>query len=195
MEERHFGWIGAASGWGAQVRSCEEGPERLKELCSLQPWGNRDPSLFTAETLYPSLRASEGASLSLRRFSLVTAINHRLADEVFAALQKGRFPVVVGGDHSLAVGTWNGVGQFCSAKDASDFGLIWIDAHMDAHTPETTPSGAWHGMPLAALLGFGERGLAQLMRSSPILKPENLCLIGYSALSKRRRSGFWRSFK
>lgn len=175
---RQYQWIGAASGWGAQIRSCEEGPERLQAIGPHQPWAEKNLSFFAGETLCPSVRASE-KDISLKEaLPLITAINHRLSDAVFAALDKGKFPVVVGGDHSLAVGTWNGVGQFFSANNMSNLGLIWIDAHMDSHTPETTPSGAWHGMPLAALLGYGKKELAQLKRPLPIVKPENLRLIG-----------------
>jgi arginase len=83
---------------------------------------------------------------------------------------------VLGGDHSCAIGTWSGVHEAISAK--GDLGLIWVDAHMDSHTPETSPSGRVHGMPLAVLLGHGDTSLTSILNSSPKIKPENLCLIG-----------------
>ena len=64
-------------------------------------------------------------------------------------------PVVIGGDHSCAIGTWKGVAA--GLREQGPIGLIWVDAHMDAHTSQTTPSGALHGMPLACLLGAGEQ--------------------------------------
>lgn len=78
-------------------------------------------------------------------------------------------PVVIGGDHSCAIGTWSGV-----AKKHQEFGLIWVDAHMDSHTPETSLTKNVHGMPVANLLGYGD--FANLIE--PKLKPKNLVLIG-----------------
>ena len=78
-------------------------------------------------------------------------------------------PVVIGGDHSCAIGTWSGV-----AEKHGDFGLIWVDAHMDSHTPQTSITQNVHGMPLANLLGYGD--FTHL--ANPKLKPENLIPIG-----------------
>ncbi|MFQ5937375.1 MAG: arginase, partial [Acidiferrobacterales bacterium] len=81
-----------------------------------------------------------------------------------------------GGDHSCAIGTWTGVtGALASSGSV---GLIWLDAHMDSHTPETSPSGAVHGMPLACLLGFGPIPLVRLGGFSPKLLPEDVCVVG-----------------
>jgi arginase len=166
VTKRIYQVIGVASGFGAQIRACEEGPDTLKALDTLRdlPW----------EILYPPFQAKEKEVPLKDSLPLICDINNRLADKVFQAMSAGHFPVVIGGDHSIAVGTWNGVGQFFSKP----FGLIWIDAHMDSHTPETTPSGAWHGMPLAALLGRGDKKLTELKRKTPLLKPQHLCLIG-----------------
>ena len=101
----------------------------------------------------------------------------RLRDKTSAAIvhqwQEDHFFVTVGGDHSCALGTWNGVRQ---ATAVGNMGLILIDAHLDSHTPKTSISGALHGMPLACLLCYGYSAL----RSSPelALRPENVCLIG-----------------
>ena len=154
MRKNHY--IGAASGWGAKIRTCEDGPDLLKS----DNW----------EMLYPKVRFKE-KEISLKdAFPLIIDLNHRITGSVEKAMKRGDFPVVVGGDHSVAVGTWTGVGHHFGKQP---LGLIWIDAHMDSHTPETTPSGAWHGMPLAALMGYGAKEWA-----APIIKPEHLCLIG-----------------
>ena len=106
----------------------------------------------------------------------------RLADSVretctySSARASWNQPWVIGGDHTSAIGTWNGVQRAFSRY--GPIGLIWMDAHMDAHTPESSPSGNLHGMPLAVLLGHGEKELINLGVSCPILKPENVCLIG-----------------
>jgi len=83
---------------------------------------------------------------------------------------------VIGGDHAVAVGTWAGVTHNLGAKEK--FGLIWMDAHMDAHTMKTTPSQAYHGMPLVVLLGHGVSSLLNLLNKGPVLRPEHVCLIG-----------------
>ena len=83
---------------------------------------------------------------------------------------------VIGGDHSCGIATWSAVAH--ANRQDGDIGLIWIDAHMDSHTLETTTSQNIHGMPVAHLLGHGEASLHQLLDNLPKLKPENLCLIG-----------------
>jgi arginase len=86
---------------------------------------------------------------------------------------KNRF-LVVGGDHSSAIGTWSSAAAACNHQ----LGLLWIDAHMDAHTPESSQSKNIHGMPLAMLLGQGPEQLVHLFSDQPSFKPEHICLIG-----------------
>jgi ornithine--oxo-acid transaminase len=100
----------------------------------------------------------------------------RLARTVRAAGRRGELPLVLGGDHSIAVGTWSGVATW--RRSAGPIGLVWIDAHMDAHTEHTTQSGNLHGMPLAALLGHGDPRLAGIGDARPKLRPEHVCLVG-----------------
>jgi arginase len=99
-----------------------------------------------------------------------------LAKGVSAAIQANQFFSVIGGDHSCAIGTWSGV--YDALHQKGDIGLIWIDAHMDSHTPETSPSGNIHGMPLACLLGYGYPTLTGILHAAPKFKPENVCMIG-----------------
>lgn len=96
----------------------------------------------------------------------------RRTEELIA---RGRIPVVLGGDHSCAIGTWKGAARALSARGS--LGLIWIDAHMDAHTAETTPSGKLHGMPLACLLGHGDPQLTAIAGGAQ-LDPRRVCLVG-----------------
>lgn len=92
-----------------------------------------------------------------------------------ASVIANKFFIVIGGDHTSAIGTWSGAAY---ANKDKDMGLIWVDAHLDSHTPLTSPSGNLHGMPLACLLGYGDAELINLHGPSPKLKPENICLIG-----------------
>ena len=100
-----------------------------------------------------------------------------LANRVEKALEKKYFPLCIGGDHSMAIGTVAGISSYCK-KNKLKLGVIWIDAHSDMNTDETSPSGNIHGMPLAASLGVGHEKLVKFYGFSPKLKPENCALIG-----------------
>ena len=84
--------------------------------------------------------------------------------------------LVFGGDHSCAMGTWSGVAA--SVRPHGDIGLIWVDAHLDSHTPESSPTGNIHGMPVAHLLGYGNTQLKTVGDKFPKLKPQNLVFVG-----------------
>jgi arginase len=178
VRERIYQVNGAATGWGAQIRTCEDGPVVLEEAGCLEWLKKQNIPIEGWDILHPKTRFKEKDVPLAEALPLIVDFNKRLANNVFDAMQRGHFPVVIGGDHSIAVGTWNGVGCFLSDQSPKPLGLIWIDAHMDAHTLQTTPSGAWHGMPLAALLGYGLKDLVEIKRSMPILSPRRLCLIG-----------------
>lgn len=161
--------IAASFGWGAKRHFTEHGPEILKSLGLFPqlPW--RDLSA-------PLSEASDKHLSYLQRLEQVRFFDQRLAQTVSLVLQERHFPLVLGGDHSIAIGTWSGVISELQAN--MQFGLIWIDAHMDSHTPTTTPSHAIHGMPLAALLGHGESVLVNLYNRGVKLSPQHVVLIG-----------------
>lgn len=106
-----------------------------------------------------------------------------LANCVRLVLKNDMLPLVVGGDHSCAIGTWSGVAADCVSRSKS-LGLIWIDAHMDCHTPQTSESGNIHGMPLATLLGYGYKELTSVLQSIEKLHPLNVVLIGVRSYEK-----------
>ncbi len=110
-----------------------------------------------------------------------------LARKVEKVLDFGRFPLCIGGDHSMAIGTIAGISSYCR-KNKLTLGVIWIDAHADMNTEETTPSGNIHGMPLAASLGLGNEKLVNLLGFSPKLKPENCTLIGIRSLDRLEKT-------
>ncbi len=101
----------------------------------------------------------------------------QLATEVKAILEAGEFPIIVGGDHSIAMGSFAGVVSHFKKQDQT-LGLIWFDAHADINTPETTPSGNIHGMPLAVLLGYGAPELTNIGGFSPKLDPRLCAHVG-----------------
>jgi len=116
---------------------------------------------------------------NLRNLDLVAEKNTMLAEKVDESIQSGFFPLVLGGDHSIAIGTLAGV-----AKHYKNLGVIWYDAHGDLNTAETSPTGNIHGMPLAASLGLGHPLLTELGGYSPKVKPENVVIIGARALDE-----------
>jgi arginase len=109
------------------------------------------------------------------RLQVVEAFSRRLAHRVSECLLAGDLPLVIGGDHSCAVGTWSGV---AAITGAGRLGLLWIDAHLDAHTPGSSPSQMPHGMPLAILLGEGPSGLTRLSGLAPVLDARRVVVLG-----------------
>jgi arginase len=107
----------------------------------------------------------------------ITATCTHHAELVLKTLAAHKVPLVLGGDHSVAVGTVAGVAEFYRRQEQK-IGLIWIDAHTDINTPETSPSGNVHGMPLAATMGLGPAELANIFDFSPKVNPDNCVLVG-----------------
>jgi len=107
----------------------------------------------------------------------ITATCTKTAEMVLKCIESGVTPLVLGGDHSVAAGTVSGVAEFYKRTEKK-IGLIWIDAHSDINTPETSPSGNVHGMPLAALMGLGPAELGNIYGWSPKVEPQNVVIIG-----------------
>lgn len=119
---------------------------------------------------------------NLRNLHLVAEKNELLAEKVDEVMNSGTFPLVLGGDHSIAIGTLAGV-----SKHFNNLGVIWYDAHGDLNTEETSPSGNIHGMPLAVNLGLGHERLTKVGGYSPKVKPENVVIIGARSLDEGER--------
>lgn len=119
---------------------------------------------------------------NLRNLDLVAEKSTLLAEKVDEAIQSGAFPLVLGGDHSIAIGTLAGV-----AKHYKNLGVIWYDAHGDLNTAETSPTGNIHGMPLAVSIGLGHSMLTEIGGYFPKVKPENVVIIGARSLDEGER--------
>lgn len=110
----------------------------------------------------------------------------RLAAYTATAVREHCIPLVLGGDHSLSAGSVAGVST-AFAERGERIGLIWLDAHGDMNTPETSPSGNVHGMPVAHLLGYGDPGLAGIAKPGPAVRPENVVVVGARDLDDGER--------
>jgi arginase len=109
-----------------------------------------------------------------------------LGMKVYQALEDRRMPLVLGGDHSVAVGTVSGVSRHFRDRGRS-VGLIWLDAHADMNTPETSPSGNIHGMPMACIMGMGPAELADLLGFRPKIAPQNAVIVGLRDVDQLER--------
>jgi arginase len=111
---------------------------------------------------------------------------HDLCERVDRLMEQDCVPLVLGGDHSVAIGTIAGVSRYYRRR-GERLGVLWIDAHTDMNTPETTPSGNVHGMPLAVSLGHGPSLLTQIGGFSPKIHPEDTVLIGIRSIDEREK--------
>ncbi|WP_224269070.1 arginase [Haloprofundus salinisoli] len=178
--------IGAPTDYGANRRGVDMGPSAIRyaglaeqlENAGVAPEDAGDLPVPRAEERDPESHSpSQGHAKFLRETEEVST---RLADDVADALDDGVTPLVLGGDHSVAIGSLVG-----SARDA-DIGALWFDAHGDLNTPTTTPSGNVHGMPLAAGLGIADFGGVE-WANAPGLEPENVALVGLRSLDDAER--------
>ena len=178
--ERKVRFIGAAMGWGASNSGCEDGAVAVQKTSLIDDLRAMGIRARWENTLFAHSSARSKPKTLAQTLPLVHEFDERLSDQVRHVMRHDAFPVVIGGDHSIAVATWSGTVKALEAQQR--FGLIWFDAHMDAHTPETAKEGKWgglyHGQPLACLLGAGETELLNIAGDSIKLSPEHVCLIG-----------------
>lgn len=158
-------FIGVPSGCGAKDERCALGPDAVLSANIQQQL-----SALGYDSHWHMLEEASHHDDASKNISNVC---QKLAFQTQVAVENNQPFVVVGGDHSCAIGSWSGV-----AAAHQPFGLIWIDAHLDSHTHETTPSQAIHGMPVASLLGYGQKSLTHLPGPFPKLNPEHIILIG-----------------
>lgn len=116
----------------------------------------------------------------------ITRASKVLAGMTETIMANGHFPLILGGDHSIAVGTISGIAAFAKKK-RKKIGVLWVDAHGDLNTPATSPSGNVHGMPLASLLGYGPADLKTIGGNFEKIDPENVALVGIRSLDAGER--------
>ncbi len=177
-KKRSIGIVGVPVDLGAGRRGVDMGPSaiRIADLeKKLEELGHKVYDHGDLDVMIPETQKVGTGRL---RYKLpILAACTDLMNAVDGCLEQGRMPLVLGGDHSIAIGSVAGsTGWF--AKREESLGLIWFDAHGDANTPETTPSGNIHGMSLAVSLGWGDHELVHLGARAPKVQPRNTVLIG-----------------
>lgn len=185
--------IGVPLDMGASRRGVDMGPSAVR-VAGLEPrleaLGHKVTDDGNIRVEIPETQASGNSNA--RYLSPIAETCSRTADAVLRALQEGMTPLVLGGDHSLAAGSISGVAEFYRRR-GEKIGVLWIDAHSDINTPETSPSGNVHGMPLAALLGLGPEPLSQIYGYAPKVAPENTVLIGVRDIDAAERANIKRA--
>jgi arginase len=179
--------IGVPTDLGANMRGANIGPsairiaglhEKLKMLgCSIEERG---------DIMVPLREMLSTAEVSSKHRQSIVDLCKTLAGEVHLALKNGRKPIVLGGDHSIGMGTIAGVSRYAREQNSA-MGLIWIDAHADMNTPQSTHTGNIHGMPLSVALGIGYPDLVGLAGVLPMVRPQNVALIGIRTLDSEEK--------
>ena len=169
--------IGVPLDLGQSRRGVDMGPSAVR-VAGLEAASKRSATWSkTAATCRRDPRTEERGRAHAKYLKEITETCSKDAELVMKTLEAGKVPLVLGGDHSVAAGTVAGVAEFYRRQNQK-IGLIWIDAHTDINTPETSPSGNVHGMPLAAIMGLGPAELANIFGFSPKVHPENCVLVG-----------------
>lgn len=170
--------LGVPLGYGASMAGVDLGPAalrvaRLTERIAQLGYTVEDSGDLRLERPKSVPRADE----KLKYVNEITVACELLSQQVHEAFQAGEFPLVLGGDHSIAIGSLAGAASYFRERGES-LGLIWFDAHADMNTPESSPSGNIHGMPLAVVLGCGATPLTQVAGFSPKLEPKFCAHVG-----------------
>ena len=179
--------IGVPLDMGASRRGVDMGPSAMRVAgleARLEALGHQ---VTDGGNILVKIAETQGQGNEKARFlKEITETCTRTAEAVVQALEEGMTPLVLGGDHSLAVGSVSGVAEFYRRR-GQKIGVLWIDAHSDINTPETSPSGNVHGMPLAALAGLGPESLGSIFGFSPKIAAENTVLIGVRDIDAAER--------
>jgi len=178
---------------GASRRGVDMGPSAMRVAgleARLEALGHH---VTDGGNIQVAIAETQGfGSQSARYLKQIAETCTRTAEAVVKTLEEGRTPLVLGGDHSLAVGSVSGVAEFYRRR-GEKIGVLWIDAHSDINTPETSPSGNVHGMPLASLLGMGPEALTHIFGYAPKIAPQNTVLIGVRDIDAAERANIQRS--
>lgn len=187
MTERNIRILGVPLDLGQRRRGVDMGPSALRAArlqSSLRGLGHQVEDAGDLPVVIPETQ-SEGDGRA-RFLNEIADVCGALARRVTTFVENGETPLVVGGDHSIAVGTAAGMSHEAHSR-GEKLGVLWFDAHADMNTPETTPSGNVHGMALASLVGLGDPKLTALLGATPIIEAPHVALIGARDLDEAEK--------
>jgi arginase len=182
--KKNISIIGVPMDLGQSRRGVDMGPSAMRyagAMEKLERLGYHIQDLGDIPIIKPDRKSSDQVS-NLKNLQQVVEANQKLADMIDREISKGYFPLIFGGDHSIAIGSLAGI-----SKHYENLGVIWYDAHGDLNTAETSPSGNIHGMPLAASLGLGNEELTMIGGYAPKIESENIVIIGARSLDPGER--------
>jgi arginase len=185
--------IGAPLDLGAGRRGVDMGPSALRVAnlnARIESLGINVEDLGNVAVTQPE--SARPGQKNARYLEQIAATCRELAARVESAADRGLFPLVLGGDHSVAIGTVSGMAQSLRKRNEK-LGVIWLDAHSDMNTPKTSPSGNVHGMPLACLVGYGPKELTDLYGYAPKVDSKNVVLVGIRDVDMTEREVVKRS--
>ncbi|MDU5110188.1 MAG: arginase [Clostridium sp.] len=162
--------------YGCDNPGVEQGPKILRENNLLDIFNKSHNVCDMGEVHVKNVSSNDkyAANAKMKYLDEVVRSNIGLADKVYTALENSTLPLVIGGDHALAIGSIAGASKYFE----NDLAVVWVDAHGDINTLETSPSGNIHGMPLASSMGIGHETLTNIYSPSQKVKPENVFLLG-----------------
>ncbi len=179
--------VGVPMDLGAGRRGVDMGPSAIRiagVAAGLRNLGFRVED--DGDVGVPAPETRDPGSPNARYLDPIYHVCNRLRLRVRRSLEVGEIPIVLGGDHSIAIGTVSGVAEHYRSR-GQKVGLIWVDAHADMNTPESSPSGNIHGMPLATVVGLGHPRLVEMGGFWPKVEPKNVCLIGIRDIDEVER--------
>lgn len=177
---REYAVVGAAFGLASHHPGCKDGPRSLLERGLVQKLHEVGVKVEDAGELTEPDIGSTSPAGKAKYVREVESFGNDLLALLGKLYRRGVFPILLGGDHSISIASVTAAAQHLrdDKKSSSGVGLLWIDAHPDINTPDSSPSGNVHGMSVAALLGYGDSSLVNLGGFSPKLAPENVVYIG-----------------
>jgi arginase len=185
--------IGFPVDLGASRRGVDMGPSALRIAGLEERLRKLGYEVIDEGDVYIQIQESQKIdNPKLKYLDEILKTSEILARAVEKTLQEGHFPLCIGGDHSMALGSIGGIAAHCR-REKKELGIIWIDAHADMNTDETTPSGNIHGMPMAAAVGLGHDSLVRFNGFQPKVKPEHAVLIGVRSVDPSERENIFKT--
>lgn len=174
MASLNISLIGVPMDLGQLRRGVDMGPSAIRYAGAIERLESIGHTVVDeGDITIDNTKRENPSNTTLRNLDAVVNANIELAHRIYKIMGEGRFPLVLGGDHSIAIGTLAGISDYYK-----NLGVIWYDAHADMNTSDTSPSGNIHGMPLAVSMGLGHERLVNIRDYAPKVKPENVVIIG-----------------